>query len=329
MTLPHSTRILPLLLALAALCFILPVPLRAAPPTRTPVILDTDIGDDIDDTWALALLLKSPELDLKLVVGDWGKPAYRAKLLARFLTAAGRTDVAVGVGINGPTGTGPLAKWVENYDLKSYPGHVAPDGVQALIDLVMASPEPVTIIGIGPPINLAEALKRQPQIATKAHFVGMFGSVRRGYDNNPKPAAEWNVHCAPQAAIATLSAAWDVTITPLDTCGIVHLRGPKYQLVRDSTDPVARTVIENYRLWSAAHPDAAETGSSTLFDTVAIYLAISHDLVKTEPLSIRVTNDGMTVIDPQGKAMQVATEWKDLPGFEDLLVRRLTGVGAP
>ncbi len=37
---------------------------------RIPVILDTDIGGDIDDTWALGLLLKSPELDLKLVVGD-------------------------------------------------------------------------------------------------------------------------------------------------------------------------------------------------------------------------------------------------------------------
>ena len=34
---------------------------------RVPVILDTDIGGDIDDTWALAMLLKSPELDLKLV----------------------------------------------------------------------------------------------------------------------------------------------------------------------------------------------------------------------------------------------------------------------
>ena len=36
---------------------------------KIPVIYDSDIGDDIDDTWALAVLLKSPELDLKLVVG--------------------------------------------------------------------------------------------------------------------------------------------------------------------------------------------------------------------------------------------------------------------
>ena len=51
-------------------------------PAKTPVILDTDISDDIDDTWALALLLKSPELDLKLVVTDQGKTAYRARIVA-------------------------------------------------------------------------------------------------------------------------------------------------------------------------------------------------------------------------------------------------------
>ena len=59
------------------------------PSVRIPVILDTDIGDDIDDTWALVLLLKSPELDLKLVVGDQGKPLYRARLIAKLLQVAG------------------------------------------------------------------------------------------------------------------------------------------------------------------------------------------------------------------------------------------------
>src|SRR5882724_8840902 len=50
-----------------------------------PVILATDIGDDIDDTWALGLLLKSPELDLKLALGEYGKNQYRARLVAKFL----------------------------------------------------------------------------------------------------------------------------------------------------------------------------------------------------------------------------------------------------
>src|SRR3974377_591872 len=57
-------------------------PERTTARKKTPVLLDTDIGDDIDDTWALALLLKSPELDLKLVVTDFGNTVYRAKIAA-------------------------------------------------------------------------------------------------------------------------------------------------------------------------------------------------------------------------------------------------------
>ena len=63
-----------------------------------PVILDTDIGSDIDDTWALAFALRCPELDLRLVVTDRGHPQYRAKLACRILEAAGRTDIPVALG---------------------------------------------------------------------------------------------------------------------------------------------------------------------------------------------------------------------------------------
>ncbi|MFZ5831573.1 MAG: hypothetical protein ACOY3P_15925, partial [Planctomycetota bacterium] len=63
-------------------------PQAASPGKKIPVIFDTDIGGDIDDTWALGMLLKRPEFDVKLVVGDYGQPEYRAKLLARFLEKA-------------------------------------------------------------------------------------------------------------------------------------------------------------------------------------------------------------------------------------------------
>ena len=67
---------------------------------KIPVIFDTDIGGDIDDTWALGFLLKSPELDVKLVVGDMGHNLYRASLLAKFLEQANRTDIPIGIGLD-------------------------------------------------------------------------------------------------------------------------------------------------------------------------------------------------------------------------------------
>ena len=63
------------------------------------VILDTDIGDDIDDTWALAMLLRSPELRLRLVLtAGPGHHDGRALLVADILAVDGRTDVPIGLG---------------------------------------------------------------------------------------------------------------------------------------------------------------------------------------------------------------------------------------
>ena len=304
---------------------------QAKPPGAIPVILDTDIGDDIDDTWALGLLLKSPELDLKLAVGDHGKVIYRAQLLAKFLETAGRGDIPVGLGLDvNASGTGPQASWVRDYRLNSYKGRLYPDGVQAMIDIIMASPEPVTLIAIGPLPNVREALRREPRIAQKARFVGMHGSVRVGYGGGKTIAAEYNVQQDAKACRDALSAAWPVTITPLDTCGLVDLEGGLYQRVAQSKDPIASAIIENYRLWSQAQakpgqPAPPPAKSSILFDTVAVFLAFNSQWLTLEDLPIRVTDDGMTRIDPAAKPLRVATQWTNLDAYRQFLTDRLAG----
>jgi inosine-uridine nucleoside N-ribohydrolase len=295
-----------------------------------PVIFDTDIGNDIDDTWALGFLLKCPELDLKLAVGDRGRAPYRAKLLAKFLERVGRADVPVGIGLDiKPKGEGRQAEWVKDYDLKSYPGRVLQDGVQAIIDTIMKSDRPVTLICVGPVPNIAEALKREPRIAQRARFVGMHGSLRKGYNDEDKPVPEANVKGDPKACQAAFAAPWEVIITPLDTCGLVVLSGDKYQRVRDSKDPIASNIIANYRIWaaagSAAGLDMAQNRSSVLFDTVAVYLAFRQDYCVMEKLGVRVTDNGCTLEDPTSRLLNVALRWKDLNTFEELLVQRLTG----
>ena len=187
----------------------------------------------------------------------------------------------------------------------------------------------MTLICIGPVPNIAEALRREPRIAERARFVGMYGSVHVGYGNSPKISAEWNVKANPKACQKAFTAPWDLTITPVDTCGLIHLTGDKYRKVRDSQAPVAVAVIENYRVWAASRekPEqkrAVETRSSTLFDTVAVYLAFAQQLCTMEDIGIRVTDDGFTKIDPGAKPVHVAVSWNDLGAFEDLLVARLT-----
>jgi inosine-uridine nucleoside N-ribohydrolase len=318
-----------ILLAAAGFCSTAPHPARS-----TPVILDTDIGDDIDDSWALALLLKSPELNLKLVVGDYGKTQYRARLLAKFLQDAGRTDVPIGLGLDiDPQGGGRQSSWVNGYDLKSYPGPILADGVQAIIDTIMRSPQPVTLICIGPAPNIAAALRREPRIAQHARFVGMDGSVYLGYGGSKPPCAEYNVACDPKALQAVFAAPWDITITPLDTCSLVMLSGDNYRRVRDASDPYMSDLISSYRLWLAADPkstvDTANRHSSILFDTVAVYLAMHQNLCVMQKLHLRVTDQGFTVIDPQARTVNVATQWKNLGAYESFLANQLVPADHP
>ena len=62
------------------------------------VIIDTDIGDDIDDAFALALALQSPELKILGVTTTFGNTEMRARLLDRYLKAVGRSDIPVFAG---------------------------------------------------------------------------------------------------------------------------------------------------------------------------------------------------------------------------------------
>lgn len=300
-----------------------------------PVILDTDIGSDIDDTWALAFLLRCPELDIKLVVTDRGCAQVRAKLACQILEAGDRTDVPVALGPEWQGNTGSRDQWVraEGYALSDYAGGILTDGAQALADAVMAADEPMTVIAIGPMPTLQKALALEPAMAERARFVGMHGSVRKGYLGSEQIAAEANVKNDPAACRDVFAAPWEVTITPLDTCGLVQLSGDRFARVCNSENPLARAVMDHYRAWwhsrcqrsKGVDAQRVEKESSTLFDTVAVYLAFSEDLLKMETLGIQVTDDGFTRMDPSAKNIRCATTWQDggLDAFCDLLVNRL------
>ncbi len=329
---------------ISALAFALMAILTLAPGRRAaakPVILDTDICDDIDDTWALALLLQSPELDCKLVTTAVGNTEAKAKVVAKFLDHTGHGEIPVGIGIKQRDGGHRQTEWAVDYDLAVYPGGVHKDGVQALIDTIMNSPERMTVIAIGPLPNVAAALDREPRIAEKADFVGMHGSIYKGYGGSSTPSAEYNVAADAKACQKVFTASWPITITPLDTCGLVHLRGDKYQKILHRNSAITSNLLQNYRIWQAAGVKSARkdideanlarlvnnqlnSASSTLFDTVAVYLAIHTDLAKMEQLPVEVTDDGYTRVVQGAKTINCAVDWKSLDGFEDFLVERLT-----
>src|SRR5208283_3800109 len=70
---------------------------KAEPPVKAAekVIIDTDIGDDIDDAFAIALAVKSPELEILGVTTTFGDTEARARIVDRLLGEAGRADIPV------------------------------------------------------------------------------------------------------------------------------------------------------------------------------------------------------------------------------------------
>jgi inosine-uridine nucleoside N-ribohydrolase len=296
-----------------------------------PVILNTDIGDDIDDTWAVMALARLPQFDVKLITTAYGKPEYRAKLVAKLLMAAKRTDIPIGLGVGSPKGAGPQLPLVKDFQLSDYPGRVDKDGVQAMIDVIEQSPTPVTVIAIGPLDTMAALVEKRPDLAKKAIFVGMQGGVFKGY-NNGSIAPEWNVKADVKASQKVFSAPWrKMVITPLDTCGLVSLTGKRFEALKASKNPCVQAVLENYRVWSEnqnKHRKMALSNlhqSTILFDTVAVYLAdpSPRTFVKFQTLPIVVTETGVTKVDPKGQKVEVATEWTDKEGFYDWLMKSL------
>ncbi|ESQ73589.1 nucleoside hydrolase [Asticcacaulis sp. AC402] len=304
---------------------------RAETSKPTPVIFDSDIGGDVDDTWALLQLLRRPQLDLKLVSTEAGNALYRARLTAKLLTLAGRSDVTIAMGQGPGDGNGPQDAWLAGYQTPAYAGPVRTDAAQAMVDTVMASKDPVTIIAVGPVTELAAALKLKPEMAKNARFVGMHGAVRVGYGGAAKVEPEYNVRVDPAALQAVFDADWiSCSITPLDTCGLLYLEGEEMRLVRASTDPFARAVIANSEAWLPNAPwmpkdfDLTQK-SSTLFDSVAVVMASDESDLVMETLKLRVMPDGMTVIDEaNGRPVRVASAWKDLTGFKRKLIADLT-----
>jgi len=300
-----------------------PLLLVGGAAAKVPVILDTDIGGDIDDTWALAMALGCPQIDLKLVVTDFDDTPEKTRLTAKFLETVGRTDVPIGTGVK--TSDRPLNQkdWLQDYDLATYKGTIHEDGVQALIDTINAAPEPIALLTIGPVRNIQVALERDPGIAKKARVVAMAGSVYQGYgQKSSPPCPECNVVSDVPAFRALLAAPWPVTITPLDGCGQMILRGERYARVADSDAPLARAVIANYAAWTGRkhHPAGA---SSVLFDTVAVYLAFDDAYCEMKELDLSITDDGKTVPDEAGRPVRCHLGWHNRDAFEELLIDAL------
>lgn len=319
-------------LALASLTwlFTAPQPSVAAPmktATKTPqlVVLDTDIGDDIDDAYALALALRSPELHILGVTTAYGDTELRARLVDRYLSAVGRTDIPVAAGVTTPHSN----VFTQAAYARQQPDRKHPDGVEFLLEQIRAHPGEVTLIAIGPLSNIKAAIDRDAATFKKLKRVVMMGgSVYRGYDGKSgerrPPDPEWNILCDPAGAKALFASGVPIFMMPLDSTQ-VHLEAAQREQIFAVGSPLTDQLTLLYHQWVGG--TESHSPSPTLFDPVAVTYAVRPDLCPSTPLRIEVDEKGFTR-PVSGTPNAEACLKSDEAGFLKLLLERVTGPSA-
>jgi inosine-uridine nucleoside N-ribohydrolase len=253
------------------------------PVAKQKVIIDTDIGDDIDDAFAVALALRSPELQVMQIDAGYGDTHLRARLLEHFLHDAGLPQVPVAQGVaTSTTNVFTQRAYAEEQPSRSYP-----DAISTSLDLIRRHPGEITLIAIAPLSNIGAMIDRDPATFRKLkRVVLMGGSVRVGYDGKSAPEPEWNIKMEIGSAQKLFASGVPIFMMPLDAT-ILKLDAAKRQEVFSHGSALTNQLSILYKQWGSETP--------TLFDAMAVGYAVDPALCPTTSMHIRVDDRGMTV----------------------------------
>jgi len=264
------------------------------------IILDTDIGDDIDDALALGLILGCPEVELIGVTTVFSNVIARARQARSVLKSAGEKFAAIPVcaGCGGSMASRPL------HNLKGYLEDLLPNqdstclpeaelqpldsrhGVDFLVEKLSAGD--VVPITIGAMTNLAMALVKDWRLTKRIpRILAMAGEFRQ-------PMAEWNIKCDPEAAHIVFSSGIPIDVIPWKvgmqaTFGQDHL-----DRLNASSRPLAKRLAAAVSAWQSAHSSIGEKTKPMphLFDPMTIASFIHPELCTWKRGTIRVELQG-------------------------------------
>ncbi|HYL69857.1 MAG TPA: nucleoside hydrolase [Candidatus Dormibacteraeota bacterium] len=288
------TYLTALLLAAGALRGAPAAPAAGPPPRGLPVIIDTDVGDDIDDAFALALALSDARLQVIGITTAWGDTRTRTLLVRRLLASMGRRDVVVA---QGPQTSNKVPFTQKQWALGAVDTSPAPDAIEFLRAQLQQHPGEITLIALAPLSNIEALQHADPDALRRLRQVVMMGgSIRAGYNLGGaipvrEPHAEYNVASDPQGLTLLLQSGVPVRMFPLDSTQIKLdevRRDRMFAYGSPATDALA-LLYHQWRLlnsWGQITP--------TLFDVVPVVWLLQSASCPVTPLRITVDALGYT-----------------------------------
>jgi inosine-uridine nucleoside N-ribohydrolase len=296
---------------------------QAADAAPRKVIIDTDIGDDIDDAFAVALALRLPELDIIGFSTAYGETAERARILDRMLTESGHDAIPVAIGPATPVDSAAAAF---NLNQRRY-GDTArttrathPQAIDFILEQIDRYPDQVTLIAIGPLTNVGALIDRSPASFRRLHQVVMMGGfiapVAPEYGNAAPygPVPEWNIKLDIRSAQKLLASGVPLTMMPIDSTLHLKLEETRRRQIFTQGSPLTDALTLLYQQWGGTTP--------TLFDPMTLAYLVDPTLCPVEAMRIQVDASGYTRVLP-GKANAQVCLHSDPDAFMRFFMQRL------
>jgi purine nucleosidase len=272
-------------------------------------LIDTDTASD--DAVALIMALRSPDVSVLAITTVAGNVAVQQAVLnALYTSELCGAKVPVFLGAEKPLQREhQSAHWFHGRDGLGDHGYPAPrrtpekqHAVDAMVATIEANPG-LVLVTLGPLTNVALALQRRPDVATKVSRCVIMGGAPC-CEGNVTPAAEYNIWCDPEAAQIVLRSGLPVELVGWHLCrGEAVLKLDDIERVLSLDTPLARFAIEcNSRAQEAYFEQTGEHGIS-LPDPVAMSVALNPMVVTEQTqnyVDVETSSEltrGMTVVD--------------------------------
>lgn len=276
---------------------------------KIKVILDTDIGSDIDDAVCLAYLLMQQKCDLLGVTTVSGEASLRAQMCSAIMKAAGK-EAPIYPGIETPLLTAVRQPKCSQYAMMGDWAHETEfrqnAAVDFLRDTILANPGEVTLLAIGPMTNVGLLFATYPETIEKlGALVLMCGRFGNGLAR--MPLCEWNALNDPYATAIVYNAPVKVHRSiGLDVTMQVVMDAK--QVAEKFTHPVLRPVYDFSKVWFE-HTDRMTfhdpLAAVTIFEDVCGWERGKADVLLSEPKTMGLTAWTRDENGPHEAAMQV------------------------